>query len=148
MTDGERARRVWEGRFPALDDDWSYWWIEGDGALLAIVGGADLMAALGIVERHHAQCVSIIAYRAKLDSFGEVVRDEPPGREIANREREPPRDEMPAAEGYWQCCFCARGVTGASIAPLTRTLPDGGVQKLRYHDECLRSVLHRSVSVE
>ena len=37
MTDDERRRREWEGRFPGLDDEWAYWWIEGDGALLAIM---------------------------------------------------------------------------------------------------------------
>lgn len=86
MTADEKKRRDWEQRFPELDDEWAYWWIEGDGALLAIVGGADLISALDIVGRHHGQCLSIVAHRAKLDSFGEVVRDEVRRSEIATRE--------------------------------------------------------------
>jgi hypothetical protein len=88
--DQKKRRREWEQRFPGLDDEWAYWWIEGDGALLAIVGGADLIAALDIVERHHGQCVSIMVHRAKLDSFGEVVRDEKRRSSIANRDDLPP----------------------------------------------------------
>ena len=90
MVEDRRKRLEWEQRFPGLDDEWAYWWIEGDGALLAIVGGADLVAALDIVERHHGQCLSIMVHRAKLDSFGEVVRDERRRSAIASR------DELPS----------------------------------------------------
>jgi hypothetical protein len=90
MSEDQKKRREWEQRFPELDDEWAYWWIEGDGALLAIVGGADLIAALDIVERHHGQCQSIMAHRAKLDSFGEVVRDEKRRSAIANPGELPP----------------------------------------------------------
>jgi hypothetical protein len=83
MTPEEKKRRSWEQRFPELNEEWAYWWIEGDRALLAVVGGADLAAALNVVERHHGQCESIVAHRAKLDSFGEVVRDEQRGSVIA-----------------------------------------------------------------
>jgi len=76
MTDLQKKRQEWERRFPELDEEWSYWWIDGDGALLAVVGAADLIAALDVVERHLGQCQSIMAHRAKVDSFGEVVRDE------------------------------------------------------------------------
>jgi len=92
MNPDEKKRRGWEQRFPELDDEWAYWWIEGDGALLAIVGGADLIAALDIVERHHGQCQSIMAHRAKLDSFGEVVRDEKRRAAIATRDELTPSD--------------------------------------------------------
>ena len=71
MTDERRQRREWEERFPALDDDWPYWWIEGDGGLLAVVHSVDLTVALDVVRRHSDQCISIIVHRAKLDSFGE-----------------------------------------------------------------------------
>lgn len=84
MAENQRKkRREWEQRFPGLDDEWAYWWIEGDGALLAIVGGGDLIAALDIVERHHGKCRSIMVHLAKLDSFGEVVRDKKRRAEIA-----------------------------------------------------------------
>jgi hypothetical protein len=89
MTEVQTKRRNWEARFPGLDDEWSYWWIEGDGALLAILGGADLVAALDIVERHHGQCLSIVAHRAKVDSFGELVRDQKRRAEIASRKELP-----------------------------------------------------------
>jgi hypothetical protein len=85
MTAEDKRRRAWEQRFPELNDEWAYWWIEGDGALLAVVSGADLIAALDIVERHLGQCEAIVAHRAQLDSFGEVVRDEKRRSAIATR---------------------------------------------------------------
>ncbi len=85
MTEISNQRREWELRFPGLDDEWTHWWMEGDGALLAIVGGADLTAALDIVEKHFGQCAKIIVYLAQLDSFGEVVRDKAHRWEIASR---------------------------------------------------------------
>jgi hypothetical protein len=85
MTELERKRRGWEKSLPELNDEWAYWWLVGDGALLAIVGAADIISALDIVERHHEQCMTILAHRAKLDSFGEVVRDEKRRSAIATR---------------------------------------------------------------
>lgn len=86
MPSIERNRQRWELQFPDLDDEWQYWWIDGDGELLAIILGTDLVVALNIVEHYHEQCQHIFAYRAKLDSFGEVVRNEHPRYVIATRE--------------------------------------------------------------
>ena len=36
----KRKRMEWEKRFPALDDTWTHWWIEGDGELIAVFKGS------------------------------------------------------------------------------------------------------------
>jgi hypothetical protein len=140
MSDYKKARRDWEQRFPALTDEWTHWWIEGDGALLAVVGGSDLGAALDIVETHHDQCPRIVAYYAKVDSFGEVVREEKHGRVIAGRNEVPPGDRTPMEES--QCCFCGRvlGQTSDTTAVIERP---GSEASLRCHSECLRARLHQ-----
>jgi len=90
MRDGQGDRipdrRRWEGRFPALDDEWNLWWIEGDGALLGVVPGSSLSEAVDIVARHHERCSSITVSVAKRDSFGEVVRDSKRGWVITGKD--------------------------------------------------------------
>src|SRR5215217_1377286 len=114
MAEDKKTRREWERRFPSLNDEWALWWIEGDGALLAVVGGADLAVALDIVDKHHDQCAHIVAHVAKVDSFGEVVRDEGRGCVIVGRDEVPPGDRKPLEET--RCCFCGRVLGGASDA--------------------------------
>ncbi|HEV3190019.1 MAG TPA: hypothetical protein VGY54_05955 [Polyangiaceae bacterium] len=75
MADDEKELRGWEHRLPALDAEWNYWWIEGDGALLAVIGADDLRSALAIVHDHRTRGASITAWVAKVDSLGDVVRD-------------------------------------------------------------------------
>jgi hypothetical protein len=76
MGEDQRQRSAWERQFPPLDEEWTHWWIEGDGVLLAVIAGADLSTALDVVTRHHARAREIVARAAKVDGFGEVVRDE------------------------------------------------------------------------
>ena len=85
MDDDGKKMRGWEHRFPALDAEWKYWWIEGDGVLLAVVGPDDLGAALEIVRVHRERGASISAWVAKIDSFGEIVRDTKRGWAIATK---------------------------------------------------------------
>jgi hypothetical protein len=87
MTDDKKLRRGWEHRFPSLSEEWTHWWIEGDGALVAIVATIDLGAALDIVSRHHDRCRWIIVYPAKLNPFGEIIRDGTRGYEIEGRNK-------------------------------------------------------------
>jgi hypothetical protein len=75
MAYDDKELRGWEQRFPALDPEWNYWWIEGDGVLLAIVGADDLRAALEIVRDHRERGASIRAWVAKVDASGQIVRD-------------------------------------------------------------------------
>jgi hypothetical protein len=143
MTEDQKSKRERERSFPGLDDEWPYWWIEGDGALLAIVGGADLSAALDIVDRHHEQCRFIIVYVAKLDSFGEVVRDEKRRYAIEGRNKALP-STMKATEEC-RCCFCGRVLANAPEAMAAVQRPsDRAAETLRCHDECLRPLLHGS----
>jgi hypothetical protein len=147
VTEESRTMREWELRFPCLDDEWTHWWIEGDGALLAAVDGSDLRAALEVVRKHHDQCRSITVYRAKVDTFNEVVREESTGCEVAHRFQEPSTD-VPGVGQEWRCCFCGRAIVESAVTPtFVRDLPDGGKQILRYHDECLRPLLHPSVPI-
>lgn len=139
MSEDEKTKRVWERRFPGLDDEWTHWWLEGDGALLAIVGASDLGAALKIVEKHHALGLDIFAYEAKLDSFGEVIRSERPGRVIAGRNEVPRGEREPPHEG--QCCFCGRVIVGTPDAISAIQRPSAAGESLRCHDECLRARL-------
>jgi hypothetical protein len=94
MQDGQgygiSERRRWEGRFPALDDEWNLWWIEGDGVLLGVVPGSSLSEAVDIVARHHERCSSITVSVAKRDSFGEVVRDSKRGWVITGKDNARP----------------------------------------------------------
>jgi hypothetical protein len=136
MTKEERRRCEWEKRFPSLDNEWTHWWLEGDDTLLAVVAAADLTVALQVVERHHDQCRHVIAYSAKLDSFGEIVKAEHPGCEIYNREVESPPGADLATQG--QCCLCGRilAETDTGVASIRRS--GEPTENLRCHDECLR----------
>jgi hypothetical protein len=75
VPDDRKARLQWERAFPGLNEEWRYWWIEVDGVLLALLGDADLAVAVDVVARHHGPGVTVMAWLAKVDSFGEVVRD-------------------------------------------------------------------------
>jgi hypothetical protein len=78
LSEGElrRLRTVWEHRLPDLGGEWTHWWLEGDGRLLGVLPGDDLVAALELVAdkcRHHE---SIFAYRANVGVDGEVQRQQ------------------------------------------------------------------------
>jgi hypothetical protein len=137
MSEDQRKRRDWERQFPPLDAEWTHWWIEGDGALLAVVGVADLSAALDVVARHHTHVFCIYAHAAKVDSFGEVVRDENHRHMITDPTA--PSDNIEAPSDG-QCCFCARPLVSVSDVIALVQRPSGG-PTLRCHDECLRSLL-------
>jgi hypothetical protein len=83
---GNMRERDWERRFPALDDEWNLWWIEGDGDLLAVIPASGLTEALEIVRRHRSDFSSIVVSVAKRDSFGEIVCDRSRGWVIASKE--------------------------------------------------------------
>lgn len=139
MTKEERQRVEWERRFPSLDYEWTHWWLEGDDTLLAVVAAEDLLVALQIVERHHGQCRHVVAYSAKLDSFGEVVRAEHPGSEIYNRQVESAPGADLRTQG--QCCFCGRILAETDTGTASIRRPGESTERLRCHDECLRARL-------
>ena len=84
-SEDQRRRREWERQFPALDDHWTHWWMEGDGALLAVVAAADLTVALDVVARYHERVPCIFAPTARVDSFGDIVREENHGWVIVSK---------------------------------------------------------------
>jgi hypothetical protein len=86
-NDERRERLSWERALPALDDEWTFWWLDGDGVLLAVLGSDDLVSALDVIAKHNASGREIAAWRAKVDSFGEVVREEKPRRWMIARRR-------------------------------------------------------------
>jgi hypothetical protein len=76
--------REWETRFPDLSGEWTHWYIEGEEALLLVVPGTDLFAALAVVRENHQRFASIYAWRARIDSNGETIREKR-RVEISNR---------------------------------------------------------------
>ncbi len=68
-----RDRIECERRFPALDETWTHWWIEGDGQLIAVLKGSMLKNAVDIVVEYFDSFVSFKVYRAKVDFDGQII---------------------------------------------------------------------------
>jgi hypothetical protein len=73
---------LWEKRMPALDDDWTHWWLEGENFCIGVA--SSLRDALDIIKRHWQRFSSIYAYRARVDSEGNIIRQEKRRAEVAN----------------------------------------------------------------
>ena len=71
----QKLRDSWAKQFPELSDEWTYWWIEGDGYCLAIIEGSNLAAAVEIIEDNWNRFDSIIAHQAKLIDDDLIRRD-------------------------------------------------------------------------
>ena len=80
--------RKWEHQFPDLGGEWTHWWIEGDGGLLQIVLGEDLLGAVRVVRDNHQRFTAIHAHRARIDSDGRPFRQDA-RFEIAARAKNP-----------------------------------------------------------
>jgi len=74
-TPQQKLKQYWADNFPAVTDNWPYWWIEGDSYCLAIVDGNNLMAAVEIVEDNWERFDSIKVYKAKLADSDIMRRD-------------------------------------------------------------------------
>jgi hypothetical protein len=84
-TPQQRLRKDWAKRFPEISDDWPYWWIQGDNYCLAVIDGANLAAAIDIVDDNWERFTSIKAHNAKrIDS--DLMRSGKGNYEISNRE--------------------------------------------------------------
>jgi len=77
-------RRQWEQRFPDLSGKWTHWKITGTGKLLALIDGADLLAALKVVEDNYGRYITIKAARATVDESGQLKEEEENLFEISN----------------------------------------------------------------
>jgi hypothetical protein len=77
-------KRHWERRFPDLSGKWTHWKITGTGKLLAVVDGADLLAALKVVEDNYGRYITIKAARATADENGQLKEEEANLFEISN----------------------------------------------------------------
>jgi hypothetical protein len=75
MKIARELRRCWERRFPGLSGKWTHWKITGTGELLAVVSGADLLAALKVVEENYDRYATIETVRATLDENGALEED-------------------------------------------------------------------------
>lgn len=62
----EKLRGTWANSFPGSDEEWPYWWIEGDGYCLGVIDRGDLSAAIDLVEDHWESFASIKTYKAIL----------------------------------------------------------------------------------
>jgi hypothetical protein len=87
MTSWSKIRRGWENRFPHLDEDWTHWWIEGDGNFLILIEGCSLAEAIEYVFECREVYVSIKAYRAKYNDDGMPIREKS-SYEITNKKNE------------------------------------------------------------
>ena len=92
-----RLRKGWEHRFPDLGGQWTHWWIEGDGGLLGVLPGHELVAALQLVADNCHRYESIYAQRAWIESDGQVYRQNARA-EIANRRKEQSTTPTPDPE--------------------------------------------------
>ena len=81
-------KRDWEHRFPNLDSHWTHWKIMGDGGLIAVVEGLDLLKALILVEENYSRFSSIKVCRATIDESGELDEVEKHLTEITRLEYE------------------------------------------------------------
>jgi hypothetical protein len=70
------VRKGWEHRFPDLSGIWTHWKIMGDGGLIEVVNGIDLIKALHVVEQHFGQFSSIKVCRASVDENGNLDKEE------------------------------------------------------------------------
>ena len=77
-------KRGWERRFPGLSGNWTHWKITGTGKLLGIVDGADLLAALRVVEENYGRYITIKAQRVSVDANGQISAEEEGLHEISN----------------------------------------------------------------
>ena len=73
-----------EKRFPALDENWTHWWIEGDDQFIAVFEGSMLKKAVDIVVEHFDAFVSIMVYRAKIGFDGRIIPDKKRRWEVAH----------------------------------------------------------------
>lgn len=80
----KKLQKEWEQRLTDLDVKWSHWWIEGDGAFLAIVPGEELLGAVKVISENHERFASIFVHRARVDSEDNPCRQKQ-RFEIANR---------------------------------------------------------------
>jgi hypothetical protein len=83
-----RLKREWEKRLPFLDGDWTHWLIEGDGSLLAVIQGENIVETLNFIEENYERYGSIMAYRAKINEEGDVKHEKKRRHEIANYKKE------------------------------------------------------------
>ena len=82
--DIKREKIAWEKRFPASDETWTHWWIEGNGELIAVLKGSMLLKALDIVEEDFEAFVSIKAYRVRVELDGQIIPDKKRSWEVAH----------------------------------------------------------------
>ena len=84
-TPQQKLKKDWAKRFPEISEEWPYWWIEGDEYCLAIIDGANLAAAVDIVDDNWERFSSIKAYKSKLIDC-DIIRRGKGTYEISNRE--------------------------------------------------------------
>ena len=87
MKTWSQIRRGWESRFPHLDEDWTHWWLEGDGNFLILIEGCSLTDAIEYVFEYCEVYISIKAYRAKYNIHGAPIREKA-SYEVANKNSE------------------------------------------------------------
>lgn len=67
MEEGRaKLQRHWEKMFPAIDDEWTHWWIFAEGLCVGVILGSNLLAVLDVVEDNYEKYPSIRASLPRL----------------------------------------------------------------------------------
>ena len=80
-----KLRRKWELKFPNLSGKWSHWKTVGDGILIDIVSGLELVKALDVVQHNFSKFASIKVCRAVVDEDEIIIEEEKTLFEISNQ---------------------------------------------------------------
>ncbi len=74
----------WSKRLPDLYNEWTHWWIEGEGYCLGVVSSEKLSKATNLIVENWQRFSSIYAYRARMDENGDSIKQSNCRTEISN----------------------------------------------------------------
>ena len=69
----QEKRNHWEKYIPELIQEYTHWWLEGDGGLLIVTN--DLTELLDIIEANYGKSLIMYVYRAYINDEGDAVMD-------------------------------------------------------------------------
>ena len=74
----------WSKRLPDLDNEWTHWWIEGEGYCLGVISSDEHSKAKDLIVKNWQRFLSIYAYRARMDANGDPIKQLSCRTEISN----------------------------------------------------------------
>jgi hypothetical protein len=88
MTVPREVIAGWEQRFPGLFGKWTHWSLTGDGHLIALIPGKNLLEAIRIVEANCTRYSSVVCCRAAVDESGNCTEVQKATFAISNAEND------------------------------------------------------------